>query len=44
MDELLDPSQTKVTSCAVYKSIPNAEDIDRELGSDETGWLVTDGE
>ena len=42
VDKLLDPGQTKVTSSAVYRSIPNAALIDRELGSDETGWLVTE--
>ena len=40
VDKLLDPGQTKVTSSAVYRSIPNAALIDQELGSDETGWLV----
>jgi hypothetical protein len=42
VDELLDPGQTKVTSSEVYRSIPNAALIDRELGSDDTGWLVTE--
>jgi len=42
VDKLLDPGQTKVTSSAVYRSIPNAKLINRELGSDEPGWLVTD--
>ncbi len=42
IDKLLDPGQTKVTSAAVYRSIPNATLIDRELGSDETGWLVVE--
>jgi hypothetical protein len=42
VDKLPDPGQTKVTSSAVYRSIPNAALIDRELGSDDTGWLVTE--
>lgn len=42
VDKLLDPGQTKLTASSVYRSIPNAALIDRELGSDETGWLVTE--
>lgn len=40
VDRLLDPGQTKVTSEALYSSIPNAALIDQELGSNETGWLL----
>lgn len=42
VDKLLDPAQTKATSSAVYRSIPNAALIDQELGSDETGLLVAE--
>jgi hypothetical protein len=36
----LDPEQAKINSPATYHFLPNAEAINRQLGSDETGWLL----
>ena len=38
-DELLDPAQTRLNSSATYLRVPNARELDEELGNDETGWL-----
>ena len=39
VDTLLDPAKTKVTSNDTYQMIPNALEINRELGSENLGWL-----
>jgi hypothetical protein len=36
---LLDPQQTKVNSRETYLRIPNIDEVERVLGSEETGWL-----
>jgi sulfotransferase family protein len=36
---LLDPLQTKVNSRETYLRIPNIDEVERVLGSEETGWL-----
>lgn len=38
-DALLDPGRTKLNSDATYARVPNAREIDAELGNDETGRL-----
>lgn len=35
----LDPSKAKMNSNSTYRLIPNAEEIEQELGNDQTGWL-----
>lgn len=37
--ELLQPSTTGSDSRSLYRRIPNIDEIEAELGSDETGWL-----
>jgi hypothetical protein len=37
---LLDPGRTRLNPDEVYLGIPNAGEIDAELGSDKTGWLL----
>jgi hypothetical protein len=36
---LLDPHRTKVNSKETYRRIPNIDEVERVLGSEETGWL-----
>ena len=38
-DALLDPARTKLNSRESYGLVPNAQQLDSALGSDETGWL-----
>jgi hypothetical protein len=38
-DALLDPGTTKLNTDATYARVPNARELDAELGSDETGRL-----
>ena len=38
-DALLDPTQTRLNSDATYALVPNARELDAELGNDETGRL-----
>jgi len=40
LDDLLNPSVSKINTPGTYAFLPNAKEIDRELGSDETGWLL----
>ncbi|MBT5873144.1 MAG: hypothetical protein HOH43_06965 [Candidatus Latescibacteria bacterium] len=35
----LDPSEAKMNNASTYRLIPNAHEIDQQLGSDATGWL-----
>jgi hypothetical protein len=37
---LLEPSRRRVNSHETYRRIPNVDQIERRLGSDETGWLL----
>jgi len=37
----LQPETAKVNSTATYEMLPNARDIDKACGNDETGWLYT---
>lgn len=39
IDRLLDPALTKLNPAKLYKFIPNATEINEQLGSDQTGWL-----
>ena len=39
VDYLLDPVLTKLNPAKLYKFIPNATEIDEQLGSGKTGWL-----
>ena len=39
MKRLLDPLGRRVNSHATYERIPNIEEVERRLGTDETGWL-----
>ena len=36
---MLDPTVTKLNSSEIYRLIPNVDEIEAELGNDETGWL-----
>lgn len=36
----LDPTRAQLNSPATYEHIPNLREIERECGSDETGWLL----
>lgn len=38
-DALLDPARTKLNSRESYGFVPNARELDAQLGSDATGWL-----
>ena len=38
-DQYLDPRAAKLNNEDTYKMLPNAEEIDRVLGSDTNGWL-----
>jgi len=40
--QLLDPSLNRWSSPDVYRQIPNIQEIEEEVGSDETGWLFRD--
>ena len=40
LDALLNPGVAKINSADMYAFLPNAEEIDRKLGSDRTGWLL----
>lgn len=35
----LDPAEAKLNSAETYRRVPNAQEINARLGSDETGWL-----
>ncbi|MCX5673347.1 MAG: hypothetical protein NTU94_18685, partial [Planctomycetota bacterium] len=39
LDDLIDPRIEKINTSATYALVPNAEIINDQLGSDETGWL-----
>lgn len=38
-DQYLDPRTAKLNNDDTYRMLPNAEEIDRALGSDKNGWL-----
>ena len=42
-DQYLDPRTAKLNNDDTYRMLPNAEEIDRALGSDENGWLFSRG-
>ncbi len=42
VQELFDPHNTRLNSAVTYALIPNARDIERQLGTDKTGWLFRD--
>ena len=42
MKEFFNPNQYKLNSKKTYKQIPNIQEIEEKLGSDETGWLFQD--
>ena len=44
IDRLLDPKITKLNSSITYGYVPHVDEIDAELGNDETGWLFEDHE
>lgn len=35
----LDPARAKISTESMYHSFPNADEINKQLGSDKTGWL-----
>jgi len=39
LQRFLDPGQAKLNSTETYHWLPNAREIDEQLGSDDTGWL-----
>jgi len=39
IDRLLDPAITKLNSDESYRFVPNIDEVEAHLGSDETGWL-----
>jgi hypothetical protein len=39
LDRLLYPAISKLNSEATYRLVSNADEIERRLGSDRTGWL-----
>jgi hypothetical protein len=39
VNELFDPKKTQLNSAVTYSKIPNVDDIERQLGADDTGWL-----
>lgn len=39
LDALIDPRIEKINSPATYALLPNAQVINKQFGSDETGWL-----
>ena len=36
---LFDPDRTKLNTHDTYRKIPNIDEVEAQLGSDETGWL-----
>ncbi|MCL2648224.1 MAG: hypothetical protein FWD61_14640 [Phycisphaerales bacterium] len=39
MREMLDPTITGFNNAAAYRKIPNIEEVERALGSEENGWV-----
>ena len=39
-EPLLDPERAKIGHLMPYRLVPNSQEIDRCLGTDETGWLL----
>jgi len=35
----LNPEKARINSHETYRLIPNIDDVEDELGCDETGWL-----
>jgi hypothetical protein len=40
--ELLNPCTMKLNSIETYRRIPEIDDLEKQCGSDETGWLFKD--
>ena len=42
LQQYLDPNNAQLNSAETYRFIPNVDEIEEKLGSDETGWLFPD--
>ena len=44
LQKYLNPENAQLNSSETYRFIPNVDEIEETLGSDETGWLFPDKE